>query len=507
MLKSIFRLRNKHPFLFILLIGLTLRLASAIFSGGYAIADEHFLYVETPYSWLHNIDYDALLTDQQWQSSPQGTSLFYVGINYVIFGFLNFFGISQPSTLMLFMRLINALISLMVISLAYRIAVLISNRKTGYYCALLLAILWFMPYVGVHTLPTAISMPFLLYATLILLKQEMIRDKKLPGYHRSSFFVAGIFLGLGFSIWFQNILFLLGVVAALLIAHNWKGSLIVVAGVVCAVIIAQGIPDLIVWHRPFAELEVFLLDGTQHIQHLLKASWIFHPIPLMLLSLIPPISIMLFYGFFRSYKSSLIISLPVTIFLIYYTLFPSHHCFSMLSVAPLFIVLGLTGWIDYYNSSTFWQRHHSLHKSIWGVAATVNIVLLFFTITLCHHRPEVNAMSYLSRYDKTEYVLIEDRYDNASPMMPLFYGNYNFRYATINNGDALPVDEPDFVLMMGDNDQQQRLQDLKQRYPKLVYETRTNPSIISLLLGWIRPNGDDEAITIYRNENKIPLKR
>ena len=506
MLKGIFRLRNRHPFLFILLIGLTLRLASAFFSVGYAIADEHFLYVETPYSWLHNIDYDALLTDQQWQSSPQGTSLFYVGINYVLFGFLNFFGISNPNTLMLFMRLINALISLMVISLAYRIAVLISNRKIGYYCAMLLAILWFMPYVSVHTLPTAISIPFLLYATLILLKQEMIRNKKLPGYHRSSYFVAGMFLGFGFSIWFQNILFLVGILVALFIARNWKNSLIVVAGVACAVIVAQGIPDLIVWHRPFAELGVFLSHGSQHVRHLMQASWIYHPLPLMLLSLIPPISIMLFYGFFRSFKHNLIITLPVTTFLLYYTLFPSHHCFSMLPIAPLFIVLGLTGWINFYNNSPSWKQHKRIHKSIWVFATLINLALLIFTTPLCHHKPEVNAMSYLNRYDDTGYIIVENKSHDVSPMMPLFYSNYNFRYSTINKDDTLPNDEPDFVLMIGDNNKEQRMQELKQRYPRLVYETRTNPSIISLLINWINSN-NDEVITIYRNENKIPQKR
>jgi hypothetical protein len=227
MFKRLVQFQQKHPFLSILMIAFVLRLIAVFFSKGYSSFNEHFLYVEMPNSWLDDIDYSSLITDVRQNTMPRGTSLFYMSINYIIFGFLKFFGIANPPTLMFFCRLVHALISLFVVSFGYRIASLLSKPKTAYIIALLLAIYWFMPYVSVHNLATFMCIPFLMYGTLVILNQEIIRKNNQPGYHRSSIFTGGFFLGLAFSIWFQSILFLFGIELALFISKNWKGSIFV----------------------------------------------------------------------------------------------------------------------------------------------------------------------------------------------------------------------------------------------------------------------------------------
>lgn len=82
----------------------------------------------------------------------------------------------------------------MIISFGYRIASLITKRETAYKVALLLSVFWFMPFLSVRNMVEMVSIPFLMYGALIILRQELIRRADDPGYHQSSFLVAGFFL-------------------------------------------------------------------------------------------------------------------------------------------------------------------------------------------------------------------------------------------------------------------------------------------------------------------------
>ncbi len=48
---------NKSPLTVILILAFSIRLISAVFSQGYGMHDDHFLAIETPWSWTVGEDY------------------------------------------------------------------------------------------------------------------------------------------------------------------------------------------------------------------------------------------------------------------------------------------------------------------------------------------------------------------------------------------------------------------------------------------------------------------
>ena len=443
MASKLLKFREKHPFLSVLTIAFLIRLLAVLFAKGYGFDSEHFLYVETPNAWIDNIEYQHLNLDNVIQDYPQGRSLFYVSINYLWFGFLKIFGITNPQLLMFFSRLLHAFISLFVISFAYRITDLLSDKKTAWWAALILSVYWFMPYVSVHNIASFVCVPFLMYGTLIILRQEVLRKAQLEkNLHRSSFAIAGFFLGLGFCVWYQSILYLFGILLALSILKNWKGAMMTFIGMLVAIGIVQIIPDLIVWGRPFAELRAFISSSTNYIFNASPHSpWIYYSFLTIIMALIPPFSLMLMWGFFRNWRKNLLLFLPTFLFLLYYTIFPNKNEIYILPVIPTFIVLGIVGWENFIKSSHFWQKNIRLYKYTMGFMALINIVGLVATVPMYSNKPEVKAMTYISKFKNTDSFVIDDKCCSKSKNPPVFYAKKWPNYTIVNLSNELKMNE------------------------------------------------------------------
>jgi len=98
MLKSlltIFRIRwEKNPLVIILLLAFTVRFISVIFSQGYGMHDDHFLAVETPWSWTVGEDYEGWLPESQEAGKKmEAQNIAYPSINYLQFAFLKIINI------------------------------------------------------------------------------------------------------------------------------------------------------------------------------------------------------------------------------------------------------------------------------------------------------------------------------------------------------------------------------------------------------------------------------
>jgi hypothetical protein len=278
-------------------------------------------------------------------------------------------------------------------------------------------------------------------------------------------------------------------------------------GILLAIIIAQGIPDLIVWHRPFAELGVFLASGSHHIIENSNTPWFYNSITLLIFGLIIPTSLMLIFGFGKTCLKYYLISIPVLLFIIYYIVYPTRQNFFILPIVPFFIILGGIGWFAFTEQSTFWENHFRFHKYLWGFSAAINLGLLIVGMTLTLHRSQTNAMSYLNQYDELENFIIEDITNKNTEEAPLFYTEFKAKYATINDGESLNLDfTPQFVLFYKDKDMKRRLSNMKQVLPNLIYETRMNPSVTEIFINWLNKSENDDVVTIYRNADLIPQK-
>lgn len=501
MIEKISTLGKKHPIFVVLVIAFIVRLVAAVFSKGYGFDHEHFLYVEMPNSWIDNIEYQNISNSSY--NEPQGVSLFYVSLNYLWFSFLKLFGISNPQWLMFFSRLLHALISLIVISFGYRIAELISDKKNAVMVAWALALYWFMPYISVHNLASFVSVPFLMYASLIILRQDINRkENNKDNIHRSSFVIAGFFLGLAFSTWYQCLLFVIGIVAALMILKNFKNSLMTLIGFVISVSVVQVIPDLIVWGRPFAELQAFIENSGNYIfSSTPNSPWIYYSFLMIIIGLVIPVSIMMLWGFFRYWKKHLLLFLPTLLFLLYYTVFPNTNGIYILPILPIFIILGMAGWKEYKENSTFWQRNVRLHRYLTAFSIFVNFVALAITSTTFSNKAEVKALTHISKDKDLSSIIIEDKVSSTTDKVPLFYTR-NWAECTILNKDSNVHDidtDVDYVIFRESKDLEKRVEDMKAHLPELRYEATYKPHFMSIFHNWLIRSENDGNMIVYKN--------
>jgi len=516
MIKRLLQFKTKHPFLFIMSIGFVLRLISVLFSKGFGMHDDHFLVIEQAQSWVDGGDYLKWLPGTPGNTGPEGHSFFYVSLQYIFLHMLQFFGIFDPQLKMYFVRLLHASISLFIISFGYRIASLITARETAYKVALLLSVFWFMPFLSVRNMVEMASIPFLMYGSLIILRQELIRRDNEPGYHQTSFLVAGFFLGLAFSVRYQTLAFTGGIGLALLIMRNWRGTISAIIGFLGSVILIQGFIDFLVWGRPFAEFTEYVNYNLNHAYDYYTAPF-YNYFLVIGAMLIPPVSLMLIFGYIRNWKKNLILFLPVLLFLIFHSIFPNKQERFILPVIPLFIVLGMAGWEEFVNGSHFWKKRKKIYQASWAFFWLINIILLFLFTPMYSKKARVESMSYLKKYENINYFLIEDINSNVLRFPPVYYTgqwptydavfkNMSYRdFATFKDW-SVKDNQPSFILFYQEKNLEARIDSIQQIFTHITYETTVKPGLMDRLIHRINPINANETIYIYRNKAIIPEK-
>ena len=330
----------KHPLLYILLFAIVLRLLAVIFTGGYMIDGHYFNYYDIPLKWL----------DNPWFVYP--------------------------------VRLLLGTFSLLIITLGYRITKLIADKTTALEVALLLAFLWMMPYFSVHPIPQIVMMPFILYGTLIIVKQDiLLKHNEIEKFHRTTFIIAGFFLGLGFAVYYQSLLYYIGILIALLVLKNRKGALMTLIGYIIAITLTQTIIDLIIWHRPFVNIINFFRNSCQYLfstTHNWDYYFYGNAVLYMLFYVVPPLSIMLFIGLFNVCHKYLLLFLPTFTMILFYTVFPNKNAIYTLAMVPTFIIAGFVGWKELYKNSKSWTKNSLIVKVSYIVFAIINTFVLLF---------------------------------------------------------------------------------------------------------------------------------
>ena len=205
MLQKLKQFKERHPFTTLMLIAIAVRIFVVIFVPGFGSNRE-----------------------------LQHPTLF--------IGFLDkmksILGIGQSQGMMLLSRAHYAAVSLFTVSMIYRICDLTSNKQNAWLLALIPAFSCVMPAFGVIDNASAfLGLPLLLYGSNVVLRQEVLRQNNLnENVHRTSFFIAGIMLGLGICFWFESIFIVLSILVILISRRNYKGALLTMAGATASVV-------------------------------------------------------------------------------------------------------------------------------------------------------------------------------------------------------------------------------------------------------------------------------
>lgn len=338
--EKLFFFSIKHPLLYILSLAIIVKILAAVFTDGWflAIMFNGFNNYTIPESWMTN----------PW-------------IVYIS-------------------RLALGAFSLLIITLSYRITKIIADKTTALEIAVFGALLWAVPYVTVHPFASVVSLPFLLYGTLLILKQnDLLDNNEIEKFHRTSFVIAGFFLGLGFAVYYHSLIYYIGILVTLFLLKNWKGALMTLIGYVIAVAITQTVVDLIIYHRPFVAMTAFfneLCGGFSQSADI--GENLFTSVVFLLVLLVPPMSFMLFFGFFRVFRKYILLVLPTFLSLMY-SILVLNDLNILLMTIPTYIIAGYVGWKEFYKPSAYWTRNKWLLLTCYIVFALLNTAMFVTT--------------------------------------------------------------------------------------------------------------------------------
>lgn len=488
----------------LLLLGFGVRLFSVLFSKGFGWHDDHFLIIEPAQNWADGFDNNWIPSEKNPNILPQGHSFFYIGIHYYIFKFCAWLNLNDPQAKMLLVRFLHALWSLLIIKYGYKITEQYANKKTAWYVGIFLTFYWFIPFTSVRNLVEFVSVPPFLIAIY------MLRKENLKPIH---YLAAGFWLGVAFSIRFQTLFISAGIGLALLIYRtSFKNLLLVLLSFSGVVLLTQGLIDYMIWKRPFAEFSSYVEYNVNNAATYGTDNWHMY-FDLILGLLIPPLSIVLFTGYFVSWKKTPLIFWPVMIYLAFHTYFPNKQERFIMTILPLIIISGTVGMFMLYEKYRA-RINPKLLRASRTFVIVLNILLLCILTVSYSKRHRVEAMSYLCKKGDSSSFMIEDGTKEDSFLIPplFYYGkwpsvvgiNKTFTAdSALKYYNQLPDSEkPTYVIFWKAQDIEARVDTLKKRFPNLVYDATIEPSFIDKTLYWLNPMNDNQTAFIY----KLPKK-
>lgn len=500
---------HNKPLQLIIILFIATRLTSVVFSKGFGMHDDHFCVVEPAQGWAENNN-SRTIANYKIDIPINGLNLFYPGVHCYLFKALQWFGIYNPDAKMLIVRLLHALLSLIIVISGYKIAFKLHNQKSARLAGLLLTLYFFMPFLSVRTLVEFTCIPFLMLTYVYL--NSAIDHKKI---HLA--LLAGIFLGIAINIRYQTAVFAIGYGLALIFQLRWKEVIALTFGTALCFGFFQGIVDYFVLGKPFAMFLDYALYNYDNAYNFFTGNW-FNYILLILGILIPPVSIMLLFGYFRLWRKHLLLFLPAFLFLIFHSYFPNKQERFILPAIPFIIVLGVVGWNQFIEKSTFWQKRKKILLYSWGFFWTINLLLLPIISTMYSKKARVESMLYLSQYhNQITCILQENTTRQSVKQLPRFYLRswchelevtkdnppYKFAEHLQYLRQQQPDQVPQYVLFWEDTDISARVDSIKALFPDLKYMKSFEPGFVDQILFKMNPYNANMSIHIYAtNEQK-----
>ncbi len=506
MKESIKQLWDKKPLVLIIFIGLFFRTLAVIFSKGYGMFDDHFLVIEASQSWVDGYDYNNWLPSSGAQS-PDGHSLFYSGIHFLIFKCMTVIGLTDPQGKMYVIRAIHALWSLLVITYGYKITEYYAGRNVARQTAMILAILWCIPMLAVRNLVEVVCVPPLIIATWMLINPAS-KDKLL------TYVWVGLLCAVTFNIRFQSLFFIGGLGLVFLFQKQWKQFFLFGICFFIGVFSVQGLVDMWIWHKPFAELMEYVRYNSANATTYTNGPW-FQYFEVIGGVVLPPVGLFVLFGFFRSWKKYPILFWPSFFFFAFHSCFPNKQERFIYPVIPFFIVLGCIGWAEFVASSKYWQNHKKLLKGGWTFFWVLNCIALPVLSTTYSKKSRVEAMTYLSKQPDLHGLMVEESYRDDFTMPPLYYvGHWNVHVVGITKkhslatafdeyrGDHREIIRPNYIIFFGKENFDKRLADFQKMFPDNHYKATITPSLVDAIATFLNPINKNQTTYIYEFTEK-----
>lgn len=505
------QLTDRKKLVLILSVALFFRLVAAIFSSGYAMHDDHFLVIETPSSWVHGYDSGYWLPKTQEKMvedgklkelRPQGHSLTYYGLHYLVFKTFDYIGVENPKIQMFIIRLLHAFLGVVVVYLVFLLSLLISNKKRALQLAWIAALGWAFSFLSVRNLVEVVCIPFLLVALILALKGQKQKAVSLG-------LIAGFSMALAVSIRYQTVVFF-GVFGALLLFKQYfKLAFSILGGFVLGFVLLQGLPDYMLWGSPFAELKEYFLynasDARFDYAADLSRNYGVNYLAILAFITVPLLGVVWFGAFFTQWKKHFLLFWPALIFLVFHMSYINTQERFVFPIMHIVLIVGYIGWSDWYEKSTFFLKQRFIWKVIVWFSWCFNFILLLALSTYYVKKSRVESASAILKEDTIYYIVQENTIKAETPYIPFFYGNkwetQCYDVYDVSYYDILPeVDSGKiiYVFFYGVENLEQRLDYALAKYPGLSFVGQYNPSLLDLIIHRLNPVNKNETIIVYR---------
>lgn len=474
----------------IIAVALVLRLLAALFAKGYGMHDDHFGPIEQPQSIIDNYSI--------WENrgTPHGHSIVYPGIHYYLFISMEAAGIEDPQSKMYIVRILHAFYSLLVVIFGYRIIHLISGRDIARKAGLTLALFWLMPFMSVRNLIEMVSIPPMMAGLYYILKKK----------NSKQIILAGAFFAFAFIFRYQTALVLGGAGFVLLFRREFKAVLLIAAGFLGALFLIQGIVDWMAWGYPFAAIHKYVEYNASHSGDYTSGPW-YRFILTSIGALIPPMSLALLFGYFRTWKKYAPIFFGALLFFAFHSYFPNKQERFILPVVPIILMLGIAGWEQFIKDRAKSWKAASRGLWIWfWIFNTALLVIFTFTYS---KKTRVEPLYYLSKIEDVRGVyIVEGKAGRFKP--PLFY--LNKQVPVWKLGDNYLGMEPmntiadtsglsaNYCIIYGTEEIQSRISDIEQELDAdLTRQKEILPSLIDDILYTLNPkHNKNQTAYVYR---------
>lgn len=512
---------DSNPLLLCIWTAFLFRMLAVIFSRGIAFGYDHNIYIENAQELSLGISNIFDFIDDNPSFFQKGYSILYLGFNYYILEFLNFIGIYDPNSKILIVRLLHGLLSLLTVFYCFRITYIVSNQKNATIVGLLIALLWFMPFVSVRNLSENLSQIFILASIYRILRSGQKNTKF------SDDIFSGFIMSVGFSFSYNVLFFIFPLLICMLLRFDYHRMIYFFVGALISFIAFEGIFDVIVFKTPFYRTSVFL-DYIFTSRRGSGLSQYYMYVSILSLVFSFPIGIFMFLGFFKTYKKYFLIFVPTCFYILL-------HCFLgfkqerlMANIIPMYVMLAVLGFDMIYHSSKFLKKHTYIYKVCFGYFLIVNFILLFVSSIAYIRKSQVEAMVYLSKYkNDTHSILVDDSNNYNTKSFPDFYFGrplikyYLFKsdyqidssivdsYINIseNNYQLYSKDfftnksedeKPKFVLFVEEKNLQKRLNEYQEYFPEMSLQIVIEPSLADKTIEFFNKGNLAQKIFIYK---------
>lgn len=486
----------KQNLAIILLLAVALRFISAWFSEGYLMHDDHFWVIETSASWANGDDYNNWLPWTQeakgLEVGPHFTNLAFSSIHYIYFKAMNAMGVSDPMQSMFILRLLHGLFSVLGVLLAYKIAERIGGRKTAEAVGTMMACLAWIPLLSVHQLVEVFVIPLVLAFAWHITRSEKNRD----------LILAGVWLGIATGFRYQVGVMGIGLVGAFFLLNPIKDAIsksLKVGGAAIATFALVQLPsDFYLWGEAFAQLRAYIEYNLNNSSEYPQGSILTYLV-LILIVTIPPISIAIVYGYFRSWKKYALLVLPSLTFIVFHSLFPNKQERFIIPAIPFILITGIAYWKN-LNTNKF------LAKAAILLTVFVNTAVLFSLTPSTKNAAQMKAMYEIYKRNDLQSFLYVSADEPAFP--PRFYSgdwpDYTIADSSTNildqkraHCDNPDMIQPNYLVFVGDSHLGEAVLNFKNEYMSMKYVAQFSPSKLDRIINYLNPNNPIKRVMLY----------